>query len=127
MRISDWSSDVCSSDLLQYPGSLSPAETDQVRSHVAAGLAIVAGSDITDQDVLDILHTHHERHDGSGYTDGLAGNLIPITGRMPGIIDTYAAMTSPRPYRPAISRPHAPRQIYAPGNTLFHAEGKRVV
>lgn len=108
--------------LLQYPGSLSPAETDRMRSHVAAGLAIVADSDITDQDVLDILRTHHERHDGSGYPDGLAGNLIPITGRMLGIIDTYDAMVSPRPYRPAISRHQALRQIYAARSTLFQAE-----
>ncbi|WP_239308920.1 HD-GYP domain-containing protein [Rhodanobacter sp. FDAARGOS 1247] len=108
--------------LLRYPGSLSPAEVDVVRSHVAAGLAIVSESDITDQDVLDILRSHHERHDGSGYPDGLAGNMIPITGRMLGIIDTYDAMISPRPYRPAISRHHALRQIYATRNTLFQAE-----
>lgn len=108
--------------LLQYPGSLSPAEVDIVRSHVAAGLEIVTESDITDQDVLDILRTHHERHDGSGYPAGLAGNVIPITGRMLGIIDTYDAMVSARPYRAGISRHHALRQIYATRNTLFQAE-----
>jgi HD-GYP domain-containing protein (c-di-GMP phosphodiesterase class II) len=108
--------------LLQYQGSLSPDEVNLVRSHVAEGLAIVASSDITDQDVLDILRTHHERHDGSGYPDGLAGNVIPITGRMLGIIDTYDAMVSTRPYRAAISRHQALRQIYAARNTLFQAE-----
>lgn len=108
--------------LLRYPGSLAPADVDVVRSHVAAGLSIIASSDITDQDVLDVVRTHHERHDGSGYPAGLAGNLIPITGRMLGIIDTYDAMISARPYRPAVSRHHAMRQIYATRNTLFQAE-----
>jgi HD-GYP domain-containing protein (c-di-GMP phosphodiesterase class II) len=108
--------------LLQYQGSLSPSEVDIVRSHVRQGLEIIAASDITNQDVLDIVRTHHERHDGSGYPEGLAGNVIPITGRMLGIIDTYDAMSSVRPYRAAISRHQALRQIYATRNSLFHAE-----
>lgn len=108
--------------LLQYQGSLSPGEVDVVRSHVWQGLEIIAASDITNQDVLDIVRTHHERHDGSGYPGGLAGNVIPITGRMLGIIDTYDAMSSARPYRAAISRHQALRQIYAARNRLFHAE-----
>ncbi|MEP6899214.1 MAG: HD-GYP domain-containing protein, partial [Rhodanobacter sp.] len=108
--------------LLQHQGSLSPAEVDIVRSHVAEGMAIVSHSDITDHDVLDILLTHHERHDGSGYPGGLAGNTIPITGRMLGIIDTYDAMVSRRPYRAAATRYQALRQIYAARNTQFQTE-----
>ena len=108
--------------LLRYQGSLAPGEVDIVRSHVRQGLEIVAESNITNQDVLDIVRTHHERHDGSGYPDGLVGNVIPITGRMLGIIDSYDAMSSARPYRAAISRHQALRQIYAARNSLFHAE-----
>jgi HD-GYP domain-containing protein (c-di-GMP phosphodiesterase class II) len=108
--------------LLQYPDVLSPAEVAIVRSHVAEGLAIVMNSDITDQDVMDILRTHHERHDGSGYPGALAGNVIPITGRMLGIIDSYDAMVSARPYRAALTRYQALRQIYAARDTLFQAE-----
>jgi HD-GYP domain-containing protein (c-di-GMP phosphodiesterase class II) len=93
-----------------------------VRSHVTEGLSIVAHSNITDQDVIDIIGTHHERHDGSGYPGGLAGKAIPITGRMLGIIDTYDAMISARPYRSASTRYQALRQIYASRGTLFQAE-----
>ena len=107
--------------LLQYQGSLAPIDVDVIRSHVEHGLSIIGESDITNQDVLDIVRTHHERHDGSGYPAGLAGNVIPITGRMLGIIDAYDAMSSVRPYRAAISRHQALRQIYAARNSLFQA------
>ncbi|MFA6230490.1 MAG: HD-GYP domain-containing protein [Rhodanobacter sp.] len=107
--------------LLKYQGSLAPIDVDIIRSHVEHGLSIIAESDITNQDVLDIVRTHHERHDGSGYPAGLAGNVIPITGRMLGIIDAYDAMSSVRPYRAAISRHQALRQIYAARNSLFQA------
>lgn len=108
--------------LLQYQGSLSSDEVSVVRAHVAHGLEIVASSNITDDDVLDIVRTHHERHDGSGYPDRLIGDSIPIAGRMLGIIDAYDAMASVRPYRPAISRHQALRHIYAASDTLFQAE-----
>ena len=108
--------------LLDYQGSLGPDEVDIIRTHVRHGLALVTESDITNQDVLDIMSTHHERHDGSGYPAGLAGNVIPITGRMLGIIDSYDAMSSARPYRAATSRHQALRQIYAARNHLFQAE-----
>ncbi len=108
--------------LLQDTKKLTPAKLKKLQSHVGLGMVIVNDSDITDQDVLDILQTHHERNDGSGYPDGLAGNAIPITGRMLGIIDTYDAMISARPYRAAISRHQALRQIYAARDTLFQTE-----
>ena len=109
-------------ELLQYQGSLAPSEVDVIRSHVDQGLDILAESGITDLDVMDVVRTHHERHDGSGYPEGLAGHVIPITGRMLGIIDTYDAMSSARPYRAAISRHQALQQIYASRNRLFQAE-----
>lgn len=109
-------------DLLQYPGVLASADVEALHAHVAHGQDIVNASGITDQDVLDIVRTHHERQDGSGYPDGLAGNAIPITGRMLSIIDSYDAMVSTRPYRAAISRHQALRHIYAARDTLFQSE-----
>jgi HD-GYP domain-containing protein (c-di-GMP phosphodiesterase class II) len=108
--------------LLQYPGSLSSAEIATVRSHVEHGLDIVAAAGIHDQDVLDIVRTHHERHDGSGYPGGLIGSGIPVAGRMLGIIDVYDAMANVRPYRPAVSRHHALQHIYSARDNLFQAE-----
>lgn len=109
-------------ELLQYPGSLSAEQVEQVRSHVGHGLAILARSGITDQDVIDAVGTHHERYDGTGYPQWLMGNGIPIAGRMLGIIDAYHALASERPYRPAISRHQSMRQIYAASDILFQAE-----
>ncbi len=108
--------------LLQYPGSLAAAEVDLVRSHVQHGLTIIGKSDISNLDVQDIVRSHHERHDGSGYPEGLSGNDIPITGRMLGIIDSYHAMSNVRPYRAAISQHQALQQIYAARNSLYQAE-----
>jgi len=109
-------------ELLQYQGSLAPGEVDVIRSHVDHGLVLLAEAGIVNLDVLDIVRTHHERHDGSGYPEGLAGHVIPITGRMLGIIDSYDAMSSARPYRAAISRHQALQQIYVARNRLYQAE-----
>ena len=108
--------------LLQYPGSLSANDTAVVRRHVEHGIDIITASGITDPDVMEVLRTHHERFDGSGYPAGLVGNATPIAGRMLGIIDTYDAMSSVRPYRPPVSRHHALQHIYAARDELFQAE-----
>jgi putative two-component system response regulator len=57
--------------------------------------------------VLPIIRHHHERWDGSGYPDGLAGETIPITARILQSADIYDALTTDRPYRPAYSREQA--------------------
>ena len=111
-----------SESLLQYPGSLSAGQVELVRSHVASGLSLLGVAGIADTDVLDIVSTHHERYDGSGYPYGISGNGIPIVGRMLGVIDAYDAMASARPYRPAISRHHAMQQIYAARSRMFQSE-----
>lgn len=109
-------------DLLQRAGPLSAEEVEVVRTHVALGMEIVQAGGLDDPDVLDAVSTHHERHDGSGYPNKLAGNVIPMAGRMLAIVDTYDALSSTRPYRPSVSRHEALQAIYRARNQLFQPE-----
>ncbi len=108
--------------VLQRTETLETSEITVVRSHVQHGLEILTACGIRDHDIADIVRTHHERHDGSGYPQQLAGASIPLAGRMLGLVDAYDAMISRRPWRVALSRHQALRQIYAMRNRLFQAE-----
>jgi len=57
--------------------------------------------------VLPIIRSHHERWDGSGYPDGMAGEEIPLLARILQVSDIYDALTTARPYKPAFSHQHA--------------------
>lgn len=109
-------------ELLTHPGKPTAEEMEQIRQHVAHGLDILHASELRDADVIDIVRTHHERHDGQGYPAGLAGVEIPLAGRMLSIIDAYHSMLSEHTYRPAVSRHQALRAIYAAKGTQFQAE-----
>lgn len=54
-----------------------------------------------------MVRHHHERLDGSGYPDGLAGDAIPLLAQIVGIVDVYDALVSPRPYKPPFDSDHA--------------------
>ncbi|HEX7370002.1 MAG TPA: HD-GYP domain-containing protein [Rhodanobacteraceae bacterium] len=108
--------------LLEQTQPLSPDDMAMIRTHVAQGMAIATGGGINDPDVLDILRTHHERYDGSGYPDHLFENGIPMAGRMLAIVDSYDAMCSVRPYRPARSRHEALQEIYRARGKLYQVE-----
>jgi len=109
-------------ELLNRAGPLNDGEWELARQHVTEGAAILEHSCVVDPEVRDMLMTHHERYDGSGYPEGLAGAAIPLAGRMAAIIDTYHAMSSQRPYRPAVSQHIALRELYAGRDTQFQGE-----
>ena len=109
-------------ELLRRSEPLSPEEFDLLQSHVELGVDIVTAGGIDDPDVLDVLRTHHERFDGSGYPAHLPDEAIPMAGRMLAIIDSYDAMCRPRPFRPAVSRHEALQRIYRTRDTLYQAE-----
>jgi hypothetical protein len=87
--------------ILNKPGPLSADELTVMRTHVESGARLLAGA--CSQDVVAMVRHHHERLDGSGYPDGLAGEAIPLGARIIAVADVFDAMTSTRPYRPAKS------------------------
>jgi putative two-component system response regulator len=89
--------------ILLKPGPLTPTEWEVMREHPAVGERICAPLK-SFRLVLPIIRHHHEKFDGSGYPDGLRGEQIPVTARVMAIADVYDALSTERPYRPALSQ-----------------------
>jgi putative nucleotidyltransferase with HDIG domain len=109
-------------ELLNKRTPLTREEVDLVHQHVQHGLEIVDSTPGLSPKIREIVATHHERHDGSGYPWGLQGSEIPIFGRIMGIVDSYDAMTCVRPYAPSRSPHQAVNELYQQRGTLFQAE-----
>jgi putative nucleotidyltransferase with HDIG domain len=108
--------------ILDKPGKLDAGEREQVRRHVELGLELVRESGDVDPRVVEMIANHHERHDGSGYPRGIAGGDIPVFGRIAGIVDTYDAMITSRPYASTQSSYGALRQLRSLAGTEFQPE-----
>ncbi len=87
--------------ILLKPTSLSPAERNQMQQHTLVGEEICRPLHSLES-VLPIIRSHHERWDGSGYPDGLAGEAIPLLARVLQMADIYDALRTPRPYKLAL-------------------------
>jgi HD-GYP domain-containing protein (c-di-GMP phosphodiesterase class II) len=99
--------------MLDTAGPLSETEMKMARTHVTGGIQLLEAQKRLDPDIkLGILH-HHERGDGSGYPLGLKDREISVFGQMAGLVDTLAAMTSPRPYAPTYSNYDAIMHLFA--------------
>ncbi len=96
--------------ILRKPAGLTPDEFEIVKQHVALGDAIVRGLPNVELVRAGVRH-HHERFDGTGYLDGLAGDEIPLVARILAVADAFSAMTSSRPYRKAMSIQEALRRL----------------
>ena len=104
--------------VLRKPGPLSEEEWAAMRRHPIVGAQIVAPLEFFADGAVIVRH-HHERHDGSGYPDGLRGELIPLGARIVAVADVYDALTSDRPYRPRLARAEVVRRLDAEaGQTL---------
>jgi response regulator RpfG family c-di-GMP phosphodiesterase len=89
--------------ILQKPGPLSPPERRRMQTHTVLGEAMLSGVAFLKGEGLKIVRSHHERWDGRGYPDQLAGEEIPLGARIFAVADALDAMTSHRPYRRAMS------------------------
>ena len=89
--------------VLQKPGRLSEEEWYQMRRHPILGMEILHGLDFLLKGALDVVLYHHERYDGNGYPEKLAGEEIPLLARIFAVADAFDAMTADRPYRRALS------------------------
>lgn len=106
--------------ILTKPNVLTPDERLQMQEHPVIGERIVTQMRFA-QAVAPIVRHHHERWDGGGYPDRLAGTDIPIGARIVAITDSYDAMTTDRPYRAALHQDEAIRRLRQDSGTQWDA------
>ncbi len=108
-------------DILRKPGKLSDDEYETMKRHPQLGALIVGGVSGMES-IIDIVRSHHERWDGKGYPDGLAGEDIPLLGRLLAVADAVSAMTTDRPYRRGLPWETAVSEIRKGIGTQFDPE-----
>ena len=106
--------------VLLKAGPLDAAERVIIESHVTIGFEMLRGLPFV-QDALPSIRGHHERWDGRGYPDRLAGDGIHLHARIMAVADSFDAMTSARPYRNALPLDEAARRLRADAGTQFDA------
>jgi HD-GYP domain-containing protein (c-di-GMP phosphodiesterase class II) len=107
------------SEIINKPGPLSPQERAIVETHVVEGERMLARVGGLLGRVGVIVRSCHERWDGGGYPDGLAGEAIPLAARIVGCADAFNAIVTDRPYRPASSVEHALAELSRGSGTQF--------
>jgi putative nucleotidyltransferase with HDIG domain len=105
--------------ILNKKEPLSQAEWTEIRKHPVIGENILKPVLLTGE-MLDIVRSHHERYDGKGYPDGLAGDKINILSSIVTVADSYDAMTSARAYRPPLNRQQAIDELRRNKGTQFN-------
>lgn len=107
--------------LLNKPGTLTAEERAMVERHVELGLLLIDGVP-HQEEVLQAVAHHHERWDGRGYPNGIAGEDIPLLGRIMAIADAYSAMTTTRSYRARLPLAEAANRLRAEAGSQFDPE-----
>jgi len=104
--------------ILNKPGKLTASEYERIKLHSSVGAQILSAIDFP-YPVVPIVRHHHENWDGTGYPDGLSGVNIPLGARIMAVVDCYDALTSDRPYRPALSDEEALAIIEERKGTMY--------
>jgi HD-GYP domain-containing protein (c-di-GMP phosphodiesterase class II) len=89
-------------EILLKAGGFTGPERDEMRSHAKIGHGIISGIHGLRPTTLDCVRHHHERWDGTGYPDGLRGTEIPLGARIVAVVDVWDALSTVRPYKPAL-------------------------
>jgi HD-GYP domain-containing protein (c-di-GMP phosphodiesterase class II) len=108
-------------EVLTKPGRLDDRELAEIRAHPVEGMWLISGVPSL-QPALPYVLFHHERWDGLGYPTRRAGTAIPVEGRILAVADAFDAMTSGRPYRPALTPEVAAVEIERCAGTQFDPE-----
>jgi ribonuclease P protein subunit RPR2 len=108
--------------VLLKPGPLDDSELRAMRRHPELGEAIVRTVPHLSEVVSHVVRHHHERWDGTGYPDGLAGSDIPLAARLFAVVDAFDAMTNDRPYRRAMTHERARAELVALSGAQFDPE-----
>ena len=106
------------SRILQKPGKLTPEEYEHMKIHPMRGVEIIQEIDLLAEAIVGVRH-HHERMDGKGYPDGLAGYQIPLFARLITVSDAFDSMTSTRVYRKAKSKEEAFEELHRFSGVMF--------
>jgi len=109
------------SELLEKTEKLSAAEFDLIKTHVPQSVRILENSHGISPDIIEVVASHHERLDGSGYPKGLSGYSFGTFGNMAAIVDCFQALTSERPYAAPVPPYEALQMLYEWRGKYFRA------
>jgi putative two-component system response regulator len=122
LRIASYLHDIgkigISNRFINKKGTLSPTEWAIIKQHTKKSIELLVPLSLS-PNIISYIHYHHERFDGTGYPDGLAGEQIPLGARIIAIADAYDSMTSDRPYRKPLSNGEAKNELSKCSGTQF--------
>jgi putative nucleotidyltransferase with HDIG domain len=111
--------DLAYGEILRQAGPLTPEQRELIRAHPDKGVEIVSAVRSLDPTILGCIRHHHEWFDGSGYPTGIAGEDIPIGGRIIMICDSVDAMMTDRPYRKALTVEEVRKELLRNSGSQF--------